>query len=482
MRSSRYAHGEDGDDGACGQRDGDLRPDAARLTVPERRGRDDAEQLDRRPCRAAGDQTREGDRDGSQVAAEPEPAREQSGRHGDDDGRPARPPCPQSWSAVRLLVDTASASRRLDPDTFARWAATRTVFLSSEMRALGALRRDVASALRAAGFSVVVFEDLGGRDEDAEQAYLDGVARSDIYVGVIADRYGTMLASGRSPTHEEYLEARRRGKRISFWLQRDASQRQGHAADFAQEVQAFHTTGQFVDAQDLATRLLQRLAEIAADDEAPWIKIADVCMRASSIRDEGSTIVVSAEVRDQEVVYALEQMRPDQFNRGQGRPIATGRSAGEARVTGVVIGTQASSVHEIELTAEVTWADGRGGSMEASFNGLSPDDQTEIGLRTGLLGEPLPGQLASSFGFMIDSSDPLAGLEAVSLPPAAEEAVGRLLIVERLLGGNRASRVTHFALGPAHLGQRRVELEWVEPQRYVNHEPGTRRIEGVRRS
>jgi Domain of unknown function (DUF4062) len=104
---------------------------------------------------------------------------------------------------VPLLVDTASGVRRLVPDAFARWAATRTVFLSREMRELGDLRQTVSRALRDAGFSVVVFEDLGGRDEDAERAYLDGVARSDIYVGVVGDRYGTMLPTGRSPTHEE---------------------------------------------------------------------------------------------------------------------------------------------------------------------------------------------------------------------------------------------------------------------------------------
>ena len=176
---------------------------------------------------------------------------------------------------MTLIVDTASASRRIVADDFLRWAESRTIFLSSEMRELNSLRARVAGALRNAGFSVVTFEDLGGRDEDAERAYLDGVARSDIYVGVLADRYGTMLASGRSPTHEEYLEARRLGKRISFWLAQYASVRQGNAVDFAQEIQALHTTGQFADADDLVERLLQRLAEIAADDEAPWIKVGD---------------------------------------------------------------------------------------------------------------------------------------------------------------------------------------------------------------
>jgi len=39
--------------------------------------------------------------------------------------------------------------------------------LSSEMRDLGPLRVVVGAALRDAGLSVVMFEDLGGRDEDA---------------------------------------------------------------------------------------------------------------------------------------------------------------------------------------------------------------------------------------------------------------------------------------------------------------------------
>lgn len=71
------------------------------------------------------------------------------------------------------------------------------------MRELGPRRVVVADSLRDAGLSVVMFEDLGGRDEDAERAYLDGIARSNIYAGIIGDRYGTMLPSGRSATHEE---------------------------------------------------------------------------------------------------------------------------------------------------------------------------------------------------------------------------------------------------------------------------------------
>jgi hypothetical protein len=70
--------------------------------------------------------------------------------------------------------------------------------------------------------------------------------------------------------------------------------------------------------------------------------------------------------------------------------------------------------------------------MEASFNGLSPDDQVEAGLRVGLLGEPLPPQVSRGVESMIDTSDPLAPLGGLNLPPAADEAIGQLLISERL--------------------------------------------------
>jgi hypothetical protein len=377
-----------------------------------------------------------------------------------------------------LIIDTASATRRLGAEDFRRWAETRTVFLSSEMRDLGPLRARVAEALRDAGFSVVVFEDLGGRDEDAERAYLDGVARSDIYVGILADRYGTMLPSGRSPTHEEYREARQRGKRISFWLAGDASSRQGNAMDFAQEIQTFHTTGQFSDADDLTRRLLQRLAEIAADDEAPWIKVGDACIRADAIRDEGKTIVVEAEVRDASVTRYLEGLRADQWGRSSEVPIALTHRAGTGRVTHVVSEMRSTSVRHLEITADVSWGEGRGGSMEAGTAGLSPDDLTEAGLRAGLLGEPLPSGLGP-MDFMVDATDPLAEFPT-GLPPAVEEAVSGLLISERLLASGKASYISRFALGPDHLGHRRVELTYGDPRRYTNVEPGERHIEGMR--
>jgi hypothetical protein len=211
---------------------------------------------------------------------------------------------------MALLIDRASTSRRLSAEELRPWAEGHCAFISSEMSQLGSERAVLAAALRDLGMSVVVFEDLGGRDEDAVSAYLDGVARSDIYIGVIADRYGQMQSSGRSPTHEEYLYAEQNGKRISFWVSEDDVERQGNARDFVQEVQAFHTTGRYTDPEDLARRVVERMAEMAAEDESPWVKVGEAVFRAEVIRDLGDRFEIEAEIRDPGVVHISRACGP----------------------------------------------------------------------------------------------------------------------------------------------------------------------------
>src|SRR5689334_23125281 len=74
-----------------------------------------------------------------------------------------------------------------------------------------------AIALRALRLEVLMFEDLGGRDDDAQTAHVDGVARGDVCVDLVADRHGVIPPWRCSPTHEEYREARRRGLRTAVW-------------------------------------------------------------------------------------------------------------------------------------------------------------------------------------------------------------------------------------------------------------------------
>lgn len=220
----------------------------------------------------------------------------------------------------------------------------------------------MAAALRDLGLGVVMFEDLGGRDEDAVTAYLDGVAGSDIYIGTVGDRYGQMKDTRRSPAHEEYLYAEQQGKRVSFWVASEDTSRQGNARDFVQEVQAFHTTGRFDNPDDLARRVVERVAEIEAD------------------------------IRDSRVGHYLEGLRPGQWRHNSDAVVTTIRRSGQARIEEVTSESRSASRSLMTLAGGVAWADGAGDSMAMGTSGHSADDLTELVLRAGLFDEPLPSR------------------------------------------------------------------------------------------
>jgi len=381
--------------------------------------------------------------------------------------------------AMGLTIDTASSSRRLDAGALRAWSAEQTIFISSEMQHLAELRRQLAGALRELGFRVVMFEDLGGRDEDAETAYLAGVDQCDIYLGLVADRYGRMLDSGRSPTHEEYLRARERGRRISVWVAAEDDERQGNARDFVQEIQAFHTTGSFGDGDDLVRRVIERLSEIAADDEAPWIKLGDAVFRADRIRDHGSQLVIEAEVRDHSVLRYLEQLRPDQWGRGDALAITTPDRSGTGQVRSVSTEARSQSVREVVIEADVRWADGFRDPMAMTINGLSHEERVEAELAAALLGTEMPEEL-TRFGYGEQPDDLLADLAVQPLPEGTFQAIARLSIMEFLLGGGRASSVDAVEIGPLNGGSRNVEVRYTDGRSAPNVAPDERSVVGVR--
>ena len=377
-----------------------------------------------------------------------------------------------------LIIDRAQSPPTLDEASWRAWAATHTVFISSEMRDLKRERRALADALRAIGLNLVMFEDLGGRDDDPETAYLDGVARSDIYIAVIADRYGRMLASGRSPTHEEYLEARRRGLRVAVWVAADDCARQGNARDFVAELQVFHATGTYTTIPSLIRSVEERMREIAAEQDAPWIKLAEIVFRASSIEDDGHRMTVTAQTRDRAVTNAIQALRPAEHARSsQTVPVSFGDMSGAARVTAVSKRSASATLQELTIAAEVSWADGRRSTLAASINGVSPEQQTEAGLASGLFGDALPDQLGM-LASTVDTTDPLAELDRLSLPHAIYEPVARVLIAERLMATG-ASQID-VAVGPARAGSRPINVSWTDPEAYSNEQPARREISGQR--
>lgn len=371
-----------------------------------------------------------------------------------------------------LVVDR-SVPRHVDADDVRAWAVTQTMFVSSAMAGMADERTAVADVVERLGAQPVLFERLGGRDDDAETAYLDGVRSSDIYIGILGERYGRPSASGYSATHAEYLEAVRSGLRISVW--HATGSLDGHQNDFLEEVRVFQTTGAYASPDDLGRKVEDRIKLIAAEALSPWCKVGSALFRATRFADAGDRITIEAMLRDDAVVAALEQLRADQWGRsGDTRITCAGRTY-RCQVDAVVVESTAGRAKRITIETRRLADDQRTTLQDVTFGSRSPDDLTELAVRVALFGEPNP---LDQMAFMAEMPNPFHALNAIGLGEDAVHAVAEVLLTEELVGSGRAQRVTALRVGPKRRGTRRVMLEWLPRQRYSNVLPDVRSAEG----
>lgn len=98
----------------------------------------------------------------------------------------------------------------------------RTVYLSSTFADLERYRWAVYRALRRAQYDVKAMEDYVARDDRMVDACLRDVSQADLYIGVVAHRYGFVPEDhnpeGLSITHLEYRKAREAKKPVLIFL------------------------------------------------------------------------------------------------------------------------------------------------------------------------------------------------------------------------------------------------------------------------
>ena len=291
----------------------------------------------------------------------------------------------QTDSSRPLTVDRSPP----DPLTLAdlhAWMSDQTVFVSSVMTDMAAEREAVRETVEGLGGKVVMFEHLGGRDDDAQKAYLTGVRSSEIYVGILGPRYGKPERTGYSPTHTEYNEAIEAGLRISVWS--TTGEMDGRQQDFLQEIRTFHTTGSYSNPDQLRKFLAHRLADMASASGSPWCKVGPVLFRARRYSDDGTHIRVEALIRDDAVLAELENLRPDDWRRQSSRITCAGRShAVDISTVVVEVTAGRSNLVRIEATKAQEQQDYL---LEATVHGWSAEDLTELAIRGALLGEPNP--------------------------------------------------------------------------------------------
>lgn len=356
-----------------------------------------------------------------------------------------------------LLIDRAAAAERPGREAILEWAAQQRVFVSSVIEGYTEPRTAAVGAIEAVGATPVWFERFGGRDSDPNQAYLDEVRSSDIYVGLLGARYGRPLASRYSATHEEYREAEQQGLRLTVWVEQGAS-REGPQQSFLEEARQFNVMGGFSSLNELASGLEQRLIDIAAEDVSPWCKLGRIIFRARRIVERQGQVRIEATVKDPQVADALGALNEPFTGREQSLTYS-GRTLA-ARVSGVETTTRAARSRDVVIDASV---EGLPQPTTYSFQGTSWDDMTELGLKVSLLGEPNPLGIMSN---QAEMSNPLPDVVAAGVSAEALRAVSELVLTEVLVTERGAARVLRLRLGASIGGRRAFQLEWQPGNQY----------------
>ena len=372
-----------------------------------------------------------------------------------------------------LLIDRAAAAEVPREESVREWARDKRAFISSVMEELREERVAAADGVRSLGARPVMFEEFGGRDADPQDAYLSEVETSQIYVGILGRRYGRPLPTRFSATHAEFKHAEHQGLRVAVWAL-DTPEREGPQQAFLDEVRAFHVAPAFGSPGDLQRQVSERLRGIAAEDLAPWTKLGGILFRASEVTHEGNRIAVTARVQSDAVAHALETLAPDDFGfRGQGEHRFTwcGRCR-DVRVANVRTTTTTARSRLMHLQLEVVEGH-RDHMLEVAFNGLTPDDLTDVALRAAVFGDPNP-LARQHMDFMAEMADPLQPLRDARVPDEIVRALAEVMVVDELVGSGRAARLTTFQLGASVAGLRRLELAWEPPRRFTNERPERR--------
>jgi hypothetical protein len=371
-----------------------------------------------------------------------------------------------------LTIDQRSASIDLTPAEIREWATGRRIFVSSLITDMPSEREAARQAVTSIGATPVMFEDLGGQDISAEQAYLSGVRSSDVYLGLWGPRYGVQMSDGYSATHTEFREAERNGLRLCIFVNTaNSGSMDGQQRDLVAGTRNMYTTSSWSTPDHLREQIVRRLSDLAAEEMAPWVRIGTLLIRAREISSNGDNVIVHADTRSQQVHAELVRLR----ERSSDVVFTTPSDSKTARLVDLQSTSRVFGVHSEVIALRVS--DNRGSGMRMNVNGVSADELSERALADALFGTRTMPRDAS---WMQEKADPLAPLRGLQLHDVALRPISRLLVCEHLFVSGAAATVDFFALSPARAGERFLKLSWTPVQQYQNEpRPAQRHIEGT---
>jgi len=139
----------------------------------------------------------------------------------------------------------------------------KKVFVSSVMREYAKFRGTAVEAIKAVNCFPIVAEDFGAQSKSPQAAYLDGVRESDVYVGILGERYS--LA-----TQEEFDEAVRTGKDLLIFVEKTRD-RETEQAAFLERVEdriEGYNRASFTNEEELKSAVIKALARLLSSTKA----------------------------------------------------------------------------------------------------------------------------------------------------------------------------------------------------------------------
>jgi hypothetical protein len=215
-----------------------------------------------------------------------------------------------SWN--NLLIETTARPQPLAEERFREWVAGKGIFISSRRDAeMNPVRQAARQYLYEIGAHPIMWEGMTPIDEASEQAYLNGVDQSDIFVLLVGRSYGIADSTGYSPIHKEGNQAtKRKIPRLIFKLEGiQDSERDGRLNDWLFSLYKEVSVASF-STHSFVSQLDARLREMAARSYRFWIKLGNLVfpglVKSESIPSRGGNhFTVTARVTQGSVRHAL---------------------------------------------------------------------------------------------------------------------------------------------------------------------------------
>lgn len=161
-------------------------------------------------------------------------------------------------------------------------------------------RAAAKKAVELVGHQPVMAEDFGPKSHSSEVACIEEVRSSDVYVGILGERYGWITESGKSVTEEEFLVATSNGLPIYFVVSKDSMEPEQQ--EFKERI-GDYSGGYFVgfydspeDIKDAVVKALTKNSPAVgagiSDAEARGLLVAHC--NAIDIRRRGETFLTAA--------------------------------------------------------------------------------------------------------------------------------------------------------------------------------------------